>query len=234
MLRLFSTLIFTSFLLLFGCSTSSYKKTKEGVIVRIEHAKTNEVHNIGLQVVNDHVVHVSATPKKKFSTEKSLIIVPDLTYSSEFDVTEDSQFVTLSTFVLDVKVNKATGEIAFFDKNGKAILRENAGGGKTFTPIEVEGTKGYTMHQTFESPDDEAFYGLGQHQSDEFNYKGKNESLFQYNTKVSVPFFVSNKNYGILWDNNSLTKFGDPRDYGQIYQFNLFDKNGVDGKLTAT
>ncbi len=42
--------------------------------------------------------------------------------------------------------------------------------------------------------------GLGQHQSEELNMKGKNEDLFQYNTKVSVPFVISNKNYGILWD----------------------------------
>ena len=35
------------------------------------------------------------------------------------------------------------------------ILQENKGGGKTFTPIEVEGTKGYTIRQVFKSPDDE-------------------------------------------------------------------------------
>ena len=43
----------------------------------------------------------------------------------------------------------------------------------------MEGTKGYTLRQVFESEDEEGLYGLGQHQSDEFNYKGKNEELFQ-------------------------------------------------------
>ncbi len=119
---------------------------------------------------------------------------------------------------MDVTVHKTTGEIAFLNKKGEILLQENKGGGKTLTPIEVEGTKGYTVHQLFESPDDEAFYGLGQHQADDFNYKGKNESLFQYNTKVSVPFVISNKNYGIVWDNYSLTKFGDVRDYADIDQ----------------
>ena len=78
------------------------------------------------------------------------------------------------------------------------------------------------MRQVFESPDDEAIYGLGQHQSEEMNYKGKNEVLFQYNTKVSVPFIVSTKNYGILWDNYSLTRYGDPRDFSQISVFKLY------------
>ena len=115
------------------------------------------------------------------------------------------------------------------------ILQENKGGGKTFTPIEVEGTKGYTIRQVFKSPDDEAFYGLGQHQSDEFNYKGKNEELFQYNTKVSVPFIVSNKNYGVLLDSYSLCRFGNPNDYSQLGDvFKLYDKDGKEGAITGT
>ena len=99
----------------------------------------------------------------------------------------------------------------------------------------MQGTKAYTVRQVFRSSDDEAFYGLGQHQADEFNYKGKNEELFQYNTKVSVPFIVSNKNYGILWDSYSLCRFGDPRDYSQLSAiFKLYDKQGKEGALTGT
>lgn len=45
---------------------------------------------------------------------------------------------------------------------------------------------------------------------------------------------VSTKNYGILWDNYSLSKFGDIRDYGQLSQFKLYDKTGKEGGLTAT
>ena len=101
------------------------------------------------------------------------------------------------------------------------------------TPIVIEGVKGYTVHQIFESPNNEAFWGLGQHQADDFNYKGKNESLFQYNTKVSIPVVISNKNYGIVWDNYSYTKFGDVREYAELDQFNLYDNNGVEGGLTA-
>lgn len=224
MQRLFLILTLISAVLLSGCKSTSYKKTDNGIIV----------DNIRLQPINDKVIQVSAIPKGKFSTEESLITDPELTFSGDFTVSEDYEFVTLSTKEIDAKVSKATGEVSFFDKDGNIILKENSGGGKSFIPIEVDGTHGYTLHQVFESPDDEAFYGLGQHQSDEFNYKGKNESLYQYNTKVSVPFVVSNKNYGILWDNYSWTKFGDPRDYSELNQFKLYDKDGNEGGLTAT
>lgn len=220
-------------IILSGCSTSSYQKTKDGIIVKINKTEKTEKFYLRLKVINDNIIHVSATPEPVFSKEKSLIVVPELRTSQEFIVAEDSACIILSTKRLDVNVNKTTGELDFIDKNGNSVLRENKGGGKSFTPIEVEGTKGYTIQQVFESPAYESFYGLGQHQSDEFNYKSKNESLFQYNTKVSVPFVVSNRNYGILWDNYSLSRFGNPCDYGQLDQFKLYDKYGNEGALTA-
>ena len=149
-----------------------------------------------------------------------------------FEYAEEDRSVTVKTASLMVTVDKITGEVSFMDKGGNVILQENSGGGKSFAPIEVEGDRGYTVRQVL-NPDDEAFYGLGQHQSDEFNYKGRNETLYQYNTKVSVPFIVSSKNYGLLWDNNALTRFGNPGDYLQLDVLELRDAEGNEGALTA-
>ena len=86
---------------------------------------------------------------------------------------------------------------------------------------------GYSWQLTFDSPSNEAFYGLGQHQSGDMNYKGKNEDLFQYNTKVSTPFIVSNHGYGILWDSYSFCRFGKADEYRQLGQvFNIYNKEG--------
>ena len=220
-------------LFFFSCTSPGLEKVENGIIVRLKQKNSSDVQAIRLQVVNEQIIHVSATSQKDFAHEKSLITKPGLTFSNKFNVEEKEELIILSTDSLDVTVHKTTGEITFLNKKGETLLQENKGGGKTLTPIEVEGTKGYTVHQLFESPDDEAFYGLGQHQADDFNYKGKNESLFQYNTKVSVPFVISNKNYGIVWDNYSLTKFGDVRDYADLDQFRLYDSDGVEGGLTA-
>ena len=48
------------------------------------------------------------------------------------------------------------------------------------------------------------------------NYKGHDVDLWQYNIVDVIPFLVSNKHYGILWDNNSRTKFGDIREYESL------------------
>ena len=226
-LCLFATVFMT------GCSNQVYENVQDGVIVNISNSSASNAKKVRVQVKGDKLFYVSATPEKKFSDRESLIVLPTKGNVS-YTVNETEESVILKTSKASASVLKSTGEVKFFDAEGNLILEENKGGGKTFTPIEVEGKKQYSIQQTFESDEDEAFYGLGQHQSDEFNYKGKNEELFQYNTKVSVPFIVSNKNYGVLWDSYSLSRFGDPRDYAQLNEvFKLYDKDGNTGSLSG-
>lgn len=228
-----SILFMLSIVLFCSCASTGYKKTDNGVVVTVAQSE-GPAQKVRLEVVGEKIIHVSATIDEDFSKEPSLIAVAQ-TQKTPFTVEESETEISVLTSQIKATVNRSTGEVKFFDANGKAILSENEGGGKSFKAIEVEGTKGYEIRQVWESSADEAFYGLGQHQSEEFNYKGKNEELFQYNTKVSVPFIVSNKNYGILWDNYSLSRFGDSRDYAQLNEaFKLYDKNGNEGGITGT
>ncbi len=218
------------------------------VTIPIEKAKANGAKVVRLQVVNDNIIRVQATSKELLPVKQSLMIVKQ-DAKPEFSVSEDDDVVSVKAANVEARVDAKTGEITFFDANGNQLLKEAKDGKKfwDFTVPERElGMKtGYTVPEEqkhglswqmkFDSPDDEAFYGLGQHQSEEFNMKGKNEDLFQYNTKVSIPFVLSNKNYGILWDSYSYCRFGNPNDYLQLNRaFKLYDRNGKEGHLTGT
>ena len=209
-----------------SCS-SGVKKTAHGV-----RLTAGDGTKVRVEVVTDDIIHVEAVPQgAKFSTKESLIVIPQK-YDASFDITKTDDAVQISTASLLVTVNRSDGRVQYADAQGNPLTSEIA---REFTPIEVDGDKAWTVHQTFTSPDDEAFYGLGQHQADEWNYKGKNEELYQYNTKISVPFIVSSKNYGILWDSYSFLRWGDPRDYAHLGEvFTLYDKDGVEGALTGT
>ncbi|HVV56768.1 MAG TPA: TIM-barrel domain-containing protein [Gaiellaceae bacterium] len=52
----------------------------------------------------------------------------------------------------------------------------------------------------FDAHADERFYGLGQHQHGLFDQKGAVIDLVQRNTEVSVPFALSSRGYGFLWN----------------------------------
>ncbi len=219
---------------LVGCNSLPFQKTPDSIIVTLKHTPDNAVKTIRLQVINNNIIHVTASPIQKLDVDQSLIANFKQTQKTGWKVNKEGDNLVLQTATMKAFVSLITGEVYFADLKGKMILQELQGGGKYFRPINIDGDKGYNMRQIFESPSDEAIYGLGQQQSDEFNYKGKNETLYQYNTKVSIPFIVSNKNYGILWDNYSLTRFGDPRPYSNLDQFKLFDKYGNPGGFTAT
>lgn len=220
-------------LLLASCAVKNYTKTNDSVFIDLKLNAENQLRTLRLQVLGNDLIHVAASAKESVK-DSSLIIVPGQ-QTVPFQISQLKDSIKLATKTLNVMVSAKDGGIKFKDKNGKMLLAEKAGGGRTFLPIEADQTKGYTVRQIFESPKDEAFYGLGQHQSDEFNYKDKSEELFQYNTKVSVPFIVSNKNYGLLWDSYSLSRFGDSRPYEQLNKvFKLYGKNGEPGFLTGT
>ncbi|MGB8490591.1 MAG: TIM-barrel domain-containing protein [Bacteroidales bacterium] len=216
------------------CSQTTWQKKDNGVIIRFRPTGGSATKQMKLEVVNDEIIHVIASPVNGFSDEKSLCVTDQGVLSTPFEVKQMIDTLVLSTSKIRAKVSLRTGAVIFCNPKNKVILREVGAGGKSFKPVNIGGTDGYSIGQVFESPADEAFYGLGQHQSDEFNYKGLNESLYQYNTKVAVPFVLSGRNYGILWDNYSLTKFGDPRDYSDMDLFTLYDDLGEAGGLTAS
>ena len=212
----------------------NWEKTDKGVIIHLKGSRSKTTKLLKVEVINDCIIHVLASPSERFRTRKSLCVIDSSSSAPAFITAANNEELVLSTSEIRARISLTTGQIEFSDRNNNVILKESGEHERSFSPVTVEDSSGYRMRQVFESPPDEAFYGLGQHQSDEFNYKGLNEVLYQYNTKVSVPFIVSNRNYGILWDNYSMTWFGDPRNYSDLNMFRLFDENGKEGGLTAS
>lgn len=244
------TLFVTAALILgtMGAQAAGFVQKGNYLTVQLKQHQNYGPSQIRLQVVSDRIIRVQATAEQSFRSKQSLIIVPQNS-KAKYKVEEQGDDLIITTAAMRAVLNEATGQITFYDLKDQVLLKEVAQGGKTFKPFTVpdreigvdiakvpEAQKhGWSWRALFDSPDNEAFYGLGQHQSEELNMKGKNEDLFQYNTKVSVPFVISNKNYGILWDSYSYSRWGNPDDYLQLNRaFKLYDKDGKEGQLTGT
>jgi alpha-D-xyloside xylohydrolase len=219
--------------LLTGCAGYAFEKQTDGIMVRLKKEKPTDPNILKVQVCAENVFHVTATPADAFSSRPSLIVQKANWQIVPFSVQQEGNTIRLSTSKVAVTVSLQTGEIAFYDKSGRLILQERQGGGKIISSADVMGEKTYHIQQLFKSPDDEAFYGLGAHQNAVMNYKGHDVDLWQYNIVDVIPFLVSSRNYGILWDNNSRTKFGDVRDYQTLSSLKLYDKDGKEGGLTT-
>lgn len=216
------------------CNAAHIEKLKDGLLIRLDKPAKGGVKQVKLQVITDKIIRVTASATDSISTTPSLITIltggPDVKWSSE----EKNNEVILHTSELTATINTLTGTVEFRDKKGNIILEEQKDGGKTFTPEYVDGYSLYKVQQVFESPKDEAFYGLGQHQTGLMNYKEQDVDLTQYNSVAAVPFLLSSRHYGILWDNYSITRFGDDREYQQLGKLQLYNKEGKPGGLTAT
>ncbi len=71
----------------------------------------------------------------------------------------------------------------------------------------VENTNEIT--QSFILDEDEHIYGLGQHQNGKMNQRGQRLVLEQNNMEIAIPYFISEKGYGVYWDTYSITTFDD-------------------------
>lgn len=212
---------------LMSCVSKNYKKTIDGVVITIDSVEMR------LQIFSEKIIRVTASVNG-LPTDSSLVVKTPKNQFADWTVTENNTHIIVNTKSLSASVEKSTGTIVFADASGKVLLQEKQGGGKIFTPKTFEGTNYYSVMQSFESPNDEAFYGLGGQHHGYMNYKGKDVEIAQHNLVAAIPFLYSNKQYGILWDNSSISRFGDPREYQQISNLQLLGKDGKQGGLTAT
>jgi len=208
-----------------------------GIIISLPPGAPTAARQIKIEVCGAEIMHVQATADTLFSDRPSLMAAEhnrlNDAQSPNWTAIVDGDTVVIKTDRLLVKVSLTQGTVTFYKADGTLVLREKSADSKIFTKAEVMGEETYHIQQLFASPADEAFYGLGQHQNGVMNYKGHDVDLWQYNIVAAVPFLVSSRHYGILWDNNSRTKFGDIRDYESLSGLKLYDKKGKPGGLTA-
>ena len=73
---------------------------------------------------------------------------------------------------------------------------------RTFQPIPTTGN--YKLTVRFEADDSEKIFGMGQYQQPFLDLKGCILELAQRNSQSSVPFMLSSRGYGLLWNNPAI------------------------------
>jgi len=190
-----------------AASSGSWQRSETGLTVRPAAGSEAEVR---LTLYGDRIVRVTTLPAADARPAESLMVNAAPAHGG-FTISETPGHVTLSTPRVLADVDLANGNVSFRDAGGRALLEESGPTG--FTPVAIEGQDYVAVRQQWNRGTDEGLFGLGQHQNRQMNYNGEDVELAQHNIDVGVPFLVSTRNYGILWDNNSITRFGNPEPY---------------------
>ena len=97
------------------------------------------------------------------------------------------------------------GNVSFRTRSGQTLLDEGSNVPRTYNPVELNGEHTFQVKDRFSPDATEAIYGLGQHQNGLFNYRGATVELVQNNTDIAIPFMISSKGYGLIWNTAALT-----------------------------
>ncbi len=108
------------------------------------------------------------------------------------------------------------GRISFYNQNGNLLTEEYWRNrnriNRYCVPLRVDarelrcrqGGTDYELTMRFEAFDDERIYGMGQYQDRHLNKKGAVLELAHRNSQASVPFMISSRGYGFLWNNPAI------------------------------
>ena len=156
----------------------------------------------------DNIVRVIKMAPGAPLPRASLAVLPSELPLINFQRTESSTEVILSTEHLSARIERANGMIHFCSAMGDPLLSEQGRTLISHVSLPYE-PNAFSIQESFTLAPDEAIYGLGQHQDGQMNYRGQTVKLVQANTMSAIPFLVSTRGYGILWDNASSSRFED-------------------------
>lgn len=212
-------------LLLAGAGhAASWEQTADGVIVRPDAGPAATVQ---LRVYRDGIVHVLALPATATAPRAGSLMVPTPPAGGQWSARAVDGHVQLKTPRDTVEVSLANGRVRFVGPDGKVRLDQAAD--PRFTPVQVEGKPYVAVSQQFNRGTDESVYGLGQHQQGVMDQLGEDVELAQHNMEIAIPFIVSTRGYGLLWDNDGISHFGRPQAYPLLGSSVAVTSNGKPG-----
>ncbi|MBS1525711.1 MAG: DUF5110 domain-containing protein [Bacteroidetes bacterium] len=192
----------------------SYKTQPGGVIFKLDKGMMQ------VKICRADVIEVRYTIFDKFDDKASLVVNKKWAYPV-FKVSPAKDGYVITTGRLTILISKATNAIRYEDIHGNEILSESQNDNKMITPATIAGIATYNVSTEFNSPKDEALYGLGCHPVDtlSINYKGRNQDMAIRYMTGAIPVLLSTRGYGLMWDNYSASNFHGAEDDNTKFKY---------------
>ncbi len=185
---------------------------------------------VSVEAYGPNIVHVTiAVDKVEVLKAPGYGILADHADNAAFKQTSNKDGDTFTSNGLTLHVNAAPaphvpsqGEKYFAPSLAPVGLQIQNAKGETvlalnsweMSPHEVNGEATYQVGAAFAAPEGEHYYGMGQNQESlgDLDLRGRVLDCAHWydapaSETVCVPFMVSSKGYGIVWDNPSATRF---------------------------
>ncbi len=161
---------------------------------------------------------IRATQRYEFNSEDDTsALLPQYTCKVSIKQEGTSTFIQNGDLICEMT---RTGKLRFRKGNGQLLLEEyerirtmEEEGRKEFnSALEIaprtfesyEAMDNYRLTLRFEACDKEKLFGMGQYQQPYLDLKGCTLELAHRNSQASVPFVLSDRGYGFLWNNPAI------------------------------
>lgn len=176
--------------------------SKVSAVVKMIGSKSAEIQNGNIRAVLD------SRNRLTFYNQKEEILLKEFIRTRAVENEDGSEDISNVTFTDG------------FNSTLKLVAREfksNLGGD-------------YSVTTRFESPKEERIYGMGQYQHPFLDLKYTTLELAQRNSQASIPFYLSNKGYGFLWNNPAIGKVSFSKN---LIEWTMESTDRVDYWITA-
>ena len=149
----------------------SVKKESDGVVLTLQNG------TLKVQVCSDFIIRVRYSPTATFSSRPEFLVIKETWSPTKWEMQSTDDAITLSTSQIKAVIARKDSSVTFQDFAGKALFEQNE---VSMTPAVVNGEQ--TYHAELWSKlwgSYESFYGLGQHQSGVWNYRGEAVDISQ-------------------------------------------------------
>ena len=137
-------------------------------------------------------------------TNENWNLLPQADVQLEITISKDK--ATVKNGKMRAEIEARNGRITYLNDKNEVLLRE------AFHPHHLhfarqyksKGSDNFELKLTFDAEKDEHLYGMGQYTNDCLDLKGTVLELAQKNTQISIPFLLSSKGYGFIWNNPAI------------------------------
>ena len=186
--------------------TMSLFKKEENALIRFFNSEIVKIEPWG-----KNSLRVRATPDGRLSSKNRALLdinkeKAEITIEKKYEVKDGEKREHETAYIVNgnakAEIDK-NGKITVYNQRGEKILEEALRLQPLKTParfFKANLLGNYQLTMSFESDPDERVFGMGQYQYPYLNLKGCTLEMAHRNSQASVPFFMSDKGYGFLWN----------------------------------
>lgn len=147
----------------------------------------------------------------RFRSSRSLSIVDEdwnliPQPEAQIDIQIDENQAIVTNGAIRAEIRAWDGRVKYLNEQGDILLWESF---HHHVPrfarrYHSRGSDHFELTLTFDADKDEHLYGMGQYPNDCLDLKGTVLELAQKNTQISIPFLLSSRGYGFIWNNPSV------------------------------